>query len=110
MSNSGNERARQALVATSAAGLQPRHLFYVTDRSSGLRFVNTGAEVSVIPPSRTDCTQRQDCPSLRIVNNTAIATYGTRSLTLVLGLQCTFQWIFIITDVKHPILGADFPA
>ena len=30
-------------------------LFFISDRSSGLRFlVDTGAEVSVIPPSRTD--------------------------------------------------------
>jgi len=44
---------------------------------------------------------------LQAVNNTAIATYGTHSLTLDLGLRRTFQWIFV-TDVKKPILGADF--
>ena len=32
------------------------HLFHVVDKSFGLRFlVHTGAEVSVIPPSQTDC-------------------------------------------------------
>ena len=25
-----------------------------------------------------------------------------------IGLRCKFQWIFIIADVKTPILGADF--
>lgn len=42
------------------------------------------------------------------INNTTIATYGTRSLTLDLGLRRTFRWIFIIADVRQPILGADF--
>ncbi len=103
------KQAGQALAATSASGLQPSRLFFVSDRSSGLRFlVDTGAEVSVVPPSRTERMHRQDCPSLRAVNNTPIATYGTRSLTLDLGLRRTFRWIFIIADVKQPILGADF--
>ena len=31
-----------------------------------------------------------------------------RSLTLDLGLQRTFQWIFVIADVYMPIIGADF--
>ncbi len=35
-------------------------------------------------------------------------TYGTRSLTLDLGLRRTFRWVFIIANVKKPILGADF--
>ena len=37
-----------------------------------------------------------------------IATYGIRSLSLDLGLHCIFRWVFIIADVKQPILGADF--
>ena len=42
-------------MAASAPGLLPSHLFYVTDYSNGLRFlVDTGAEVSFIPPSATD--------------------------------------------------------
>jgi hypothetical protein len=42
------------------------------------------------------------------VNNTPIATYGTRSLTLDLGLRRTFRWVFLVANVKNPILGADF--
>ena len=29
-------------------------------------------------------------------------------ITLNSGLRCKFQWIFIIADIKNPILGADF--
>ena len=37
-----------------------------------------------------------------------IATYGNQLLTLNIGLRRTFQWVFIIADVKNPIIGADF--
>jgi len=84
-------------------------MFYVSDRATGLRFlVNTGAEVSVIPPSRTDRNNRHGDFSLQAVNNMSIATYGICSLTLNLSLRRTFRWVFIIADVKQPILGADF--
>ena len=78
------------------------------DHSSSVRFlVDTGAEVSVVPPSHIEQQHQQDL-TLQVANNTSIATYGKRSLTLDLGLRCTFRWVFIIADVKHPILGADF--
>ena len=91
-------------MAISDSGPPPSCLFYVTDRSSGFRFlVDTGTEVSVIPPSATDRT-KQDSFSLQVVNNTPIVTYGNKLLTLNLGLRRPFQWIFI----KQPIIGTDF--
>ena len=99
----------QPLAATSVAGQQPCRLLFVTDRLTGLRLlVDTGAEVSVVPPSRAEHGRRPDPLSLQAVNKTAIATYGTRSLTLDLGLRRTFRWIFIVANVKTPILGTDF--
>ena len=59
------------------------------------------------PPSRTD-RKHQHSLRLEAVNNTSIPTFGTRSLTLNLGLRRTFCWAFIIADVRRPILGADF--
>ena len=45
-------------MATGAAGLNCSRLFYIHDNSSGLRFlVDTGAEVSIVPSSRSDCKQ-----------------------------------------------------
>ena len=42
----------QPLVVTSATGCHQSHLLFVTDWTSGLRFlVDTGAEVSVLPVS-----------------------------------------------------------
>ena len=89
-------------MATGAADhQQPSRLFYVTDHPTGLQFlVDTGAEVSIVPPTPTDRLHRQTGPSLQAVNNTTIATYGTRSLTLNLGLRRTFRWIFVIANVR----------
>ena len=96
-------------MATSVTGQQPSRLFYVTDSVTGLRFlVDTGAEISVIPLSATGRKHHKGSLSLQAVNSTPIATYGTQLLTLNIGLRRKFQWIFIIADVKNPILGADF--
>ena len=96
-------------MATSVPGHRPCRLFYITDCTNGLRFlVDTGAEVSVIPPSPTDRKHHESNLSLQAVNNTLITTYGNRLLSLNIGLCRTFQWVFIIADVKNPIIGADF--
>ena len=103
------KRTGQSLVATSATGRFNSRLFFLRDRNSSLRFlVDTGAEVSVIPPSGPRHTLRPTGYSLQAANQSSIATYGTHSLTLDLGLRRTFRWIFIVADVKHAILGADF--
>ena len=100
----------RSLAATSDAGQTPLgRLFYITDQSSGTRFlVDTGSEVSVILPRAGDRKCTMDSLTLQAVNNTPIPTYGTRSLTLNLGLRRTFQWVFVIADVQRPIIGADF--
>ena len=108
MSSSG-KRPGQSLAATGAPGLVPSRLFFITDRTQGLRFlVDTGAEVSVLPPTRTERGRPRECLTLHAANGTSIATHGTRSLTLNLGLRRTFRWVFIVADVEQPILGADF--
>ena len=96
-------------MTASTSGLQPSRLFFVTDRSSGLRFlVDTGAEVSVLPVSRLSHSSPPAGPTLQAVNHSTIATFGSTSRTINLGLRRTFRWVFLIADVKHPILGADF--
>ena len=90
-------------------GHSPSRLFYITDHSSGLRFlVDTGAQVSVIPPTPAQRKHTHDNFQLQAVNSSPITTYGNQSLTLDLGLRRTFCWVFVIADVQSPILGADF--
>ena len=84
-----------------------RRLFYVSNKLSGQKFlVDTGAQLSIIPPRRCD----KLCPSATVLiaaNGSTIKTYGTRVLRLQLNTTI-FPWEFIIADVNKPLLGADF--
>ena len=52
-----------------------QHLFFVTDHSSGLRFlVDTGAEVSVLPVSQMSHSTSPAGPTLQAINHLTIAT------------------------------------
>lgn len=55
-----------------------------------------------------DRQRKQKTSPLQAINNSPIATYGQRSVTLNLGLRRTFRWLFIVADIKQAILGADF--
>lgn len=98
------------LAATSVAGLSPQgRLFHIRDRSSPLCFlVDTGAQVSIVPPSHTERATSKGNVRLQAVNGSEIATFGVHSLTPDIGLRRLFPWVFIIADVPQPILGADF--
>ena len=66
------------LVATGTTSLLPSHLFFITDNNSAYRFlVDTGAEVSVLPPTRTVRKHPQGGCNLLAVNGSSIPTYGS---------------------------------
>lgn len=82
--------------------------FSVAHEISGNKFlVDTGADVSVIPSTLAE-KNKSVLFNLQAANKTVISTYGERSLTLDFGLPRVFRWIFIIADVVHPIIGANF--
>ena len=92
----------------TAVGPSSRRLFYVSDRTSGHRYlVDTGAAVSVVPARHSDKQPSQVGPSLAAANGAPIASYGTRSISLHLHDR-RYTWDFIIADVTQPLLGADF--
>ena len=70
--------------------------------------IDTGSEVSVLPPRSED---RDRSPvnnmQLQAANGTSIRTFGQRSVAVELGLAKSFEWSFTIADVSKPIL-ADF--
>ena len=81
----------QPLMATIVTGQQPSSLFYATDSLTGLCFlVDTGADISIIPPSVSERKHRKDNFSLQAVNNTPIVTYGTQLRTTNIGLRSKF--------------------
>ena len=77
-------------MATDVAGSLPSRLFFIMDHTTSNKFlVDTGAEVSVIPP-HAEQQHRWDSLTLQVANNTSIMTYDKHSLTLDLRLCCTF--------------------
>lgn len=102
------KRLPGSLTAACDLPSRPSRLFMVTDQLSGARFlIDTGAEISVVPPTKADRSKSQG-QVLRAANASSIATYGLRSLTLDFGLRCIFRWVFVIADVVQPIIGSDF--
>ena len=99
-------------MVTSATGLQSSRLFFIKERVTGIHFlVDTGAELSVIPRSLTAGTPQsspQPGLTLQAINHSPIMTFGNCSITLNIGLRRSFRWMFVIADIKHAILGADF--
>ncbi|UYV80191.1 hypothetical protein LAZ67_18001967 [Cordylochernes scorpioides] len=70
--------------------------------------LDTGAEISVLPPRPEDRRRGPTKFTLTAANNSPIKTYGERFLNLDLGLRRDSKWRFIIADTNKAILGADF--
>nr|VZI33608.1 unnamed protein product [Spirometra erinaceieuropaei] len=99
----------ESTAAGSVANLHTRRLF-LWDRIAGAKFlVDTGAEVSVVPPNPAERKTRSSF-YLTAANNFSIPTFGQRSITLDLGLRRIFRWVFIIADVSVALISADFLA
>nr|VZI15659.1 unnamed protein product [Spirometra erinaceieuropaei] len=99
----------ESTAAGSVANLHTRRLF-LWDRVAGAKFlVDSGAEVSVVPPTPAERKTRSFF-CLTAANNSSIPTFGQCSITLDLGLRRIFRWVFIIADVSVALIGADFLA
>ena len=102
------KRPGPALAANARGPPTRSRLVFVQDKHYNTIFlVDTGADVSVLPPTNSE-RKHQAGIWLQAANNTKINTYGQKSMTLNLGMRRVFPWIFTIADTKYPILGADF--
>lgn len=82
---------------------------HITDNMSHHRFlIDTGAEISVLPPNPKERLTPSPSRSLVAANGTKIATYDQKTLNVDLGLKRKFPWAFIVADVSTPIIGPDF--
>ncbi len=70
--------------------------------------IDSGADASASPPNLADCQRLKSGFTLQAVNRTSIKTYGQRMLKLDLGLRRSFPHVFIVADVPHTIIGANF--
>ena len=103
---SGKRCTRSLVVATAADRKCP--LLYISDRNSGHGFlVDSGAEISVVPPSGKDTRSGKRGESLTAANGSNIKAYGTRTIHLLVNTR-RFKWTFTIADVSQPLLEADF--
>ncbi|BHF72212.1 hypothetical protein SprV_0401527600 [Sparganum proliferum] len=93
---------------SSLATPRVAHFTSVITRVAGIFLVDTGAQISVIPPTPADRRSPKHGLHLQVANRSPIPTFGSLSLTLNIGLRRSFTWIFVIADVPHGILGSDF--
>lgn len=68
----------------------------------------TGAEVSIVHPSRTDRLHGKSSTTFQAFSSSSISTFGLCSVAIDIGLRRLFRWAFIIADIPHAILEADF--
>lgn len=81
-------------------------ILFVPEKIVGHQFLaDTGAEVSVLPPSLADRRARRGVSALQAANGSRITTYPLRSPTLNIGHRRESSWLFVLADVEHPIRG-----
>ena len=105
--DAGKPAGHSLMTASDTCPVTSRGLF-VRDKVSGIRFLDTGADICVFPRRLTPGRLRKSDYVLSAANGTPIATYEARTMTLNLGLRQDFCWRFLVADVSKPILGADF--
>ena len=83
--------------------------FFIKDELSDYRFlVDTGAFRSILPPpGDINTINHPSLSDLVAANGTSIRTYGEQQVNIRLSGQA-YTWTFIIADVRHLLLGADF--
>lgn len=96
-------------MAISDVGQSNTRLF-LFDKTTNLSFlVDTGADVSVLPPTAEERLQNKPTIfNLIAANGSPIKTYGKRQISISIGLRRIFPWNFIVAEVSRPIIGADF--
>ncbi|GFY06834.1 transposon Ty3-G Gag-Pol polyprotein [Trichonephila clavipes] len=100
--------AVDAAASPAAEILGRKSQLLVKDKETGYQFlVDNGANVSILPWTKTKGECQASQYKLYAANGSEIATFGIKILTLYLGLRCPFLWPFIIAKVKRRFIGAD---
>lgn len=96
------------MAATDAIGQNNCRLLVYERTSKTNLLVDTGADISVLPPTPDDRQKSTSLLHLVAANGTKIDVYGKRLVNIDIGLRRIFPWTFTIANVSRPILGADF--
>lgn len=70
--------------------------------------VDSGADVTVIPPTSTTDLNSQTSFPIYAANSTLITSYGTKLCKFDFNLKKNFTWRVVVAKIATPILGADF--
>lgn len=94
--------------ATVNSTFSNNHRLVIKDPKTGISFlIDSGSDVSILPKMTRNYDQHNKT-CLYAANNTLIPTFGTKSVTVSLGLKRNFTWHFVIAQTDTAILGADF--
>ncbi|GBN20197.1 Transposon Ty3-G Gag-Pol polyprotein [Araneus ventricosus] len=77
-------------------------------RFASLNAKTRRSDVSCYPKSYLSEVLKLQGTTLFAANGSHIKTFGSKLLSLDLGLQRKLQWPFVIADITKPIIGADF--
>ena len=104
----GKLNARPLTVLATLGGVQSSRLI-IPDYRNKLHFlIDTGADISVLPLSSAKGNVTPANFKVYAADGTPIPTFGSRTLTLNLGLRRPYTWTFTVARVQQPIIGADF--
>lgn len=79
--------SRQLSIPSKCSSITGSHRLIIADPTTCIRFlIDTGSDVSILPRLNYKGTQPTDF-RLFAANNTPINTYGTRNVTVSLGLR-----------------------
>lgn len=96
-----------SLISATTDGTNASRRLFVTDKLSGLRFlIDSGADVSVVPPRLSDPVH-QVKGTLYAANGSHIKIYGERAMLLDFGLRRPIRCVCLIAQVPYAIIGAD---
>ena len=105
----GKRAHQSALVGQPTGVSQSSALLFVKDEYTKRSFlIDTGAEISAVPKDFLVNPKVNEALDLCAVNGSLIHTYGEVSLSLQLGFSKPLRWVFTVTDISVPIIGADF--
>ena len=102
----GKLKSRSSAVK-SAAGKPPTTLYLLDNATNTRLLVDSGAEVSLFPPSAAERAKGGQGPPLVAANGSPILSFGFKERRLQLNGRI-FTWKFILADVPTALLGADF--
>ncbi|GBN33744.1 Transposon Ty3-G Gag-Pol polyprotein [Araneus ventricosus] len=104
-----NNDVKPSEISVASETLVYSRRLYVQDRITKTQFlVDTGSDVSCYPKSYLNEVLKLQGTTLFAANGSHIKTFGSKLLSLDLGLQRKLQWPFVIADITKPIIGADF--